>query len=223
MAIGGQLGLAGHAGVRGHAGQRAAPAACMLAGALLAGALLSGCASTAPRAALPLPVVPWEQRLSRLQSIQTFELDGKVAASDGHQGFSAGLRWRQQDDAATLDFSAPLGFGAAHVEAGPQGLSVTTAQGTVLTSSAASEELAATLGFEPPIGSLRYWVLGASDPAYPAQESIDEQQRLTHLEQDGWQVDCADYAVVGGQWLPRRLTLTRQVLHLKLVVNSWRL
>lgn len=190
---------------------------------LLASALAAGCASTAVRVPSPPPLVPWEQRLPQLQAIRSFELDGKVAASDGQQGFSAGLRWRQQQDAATLDFSAPLGFGAAHVEAGPQGLSVTTAQGTVLTSGAASEELAATLGFEPPLGSLRYWVLGASDPAYPAQESIDEQQRLTHLEQDGWQVDCSDYTAIGGQWLPRRLTLARQALHLRLIVNSWRL
>jgi len=212
MTIGGHRGLGGPRGVW-----------VMAAACLLGGALLSACAGGPQRAPAAPPTIPWEQRLARLQSIQNFELDGKVAASDGRQGFSAGLRWRQRDDAATLDLSAPLGFGAAHVEAGPQGLSVTTAQGALLTSDAASEQLAATLGFEPPIASLRYWVLGASDPAYPAQESVDDQQRLTHLEQDGWQVDCADYAVVSGQWLPRRLTVTRQVLRLKLIVNSWRL
>ena len=32
------------------------------------------------------------------------------------------------------------------------------------------------------------------------------QQRLAHLEQDGWQVDYADYVLVQQQWLPRRLT-----------------
>jgi outer membrane lipoprotein LolB len=66
-------------------------------------------------------------------------------------------------------------------------------------------------------------VLGASDPDFPAQESVDDQQRLTHLEQDGWHVDCDDYTLIGQQWLPRRLTVTRQVLHLKLIVNTWQL
>ena len=168
--------------------------------------------------------MPWEQRLPALQAITRFELDGRVAASDGHQGFSAGLRWHQQDDSATLDLEAPLGFGAAHIEQGPgQQLRVTTSKGVTLTQAAASDELAATLGFEPPLHSLRYWVLGASDPDFPAQESIDAQQRLAHLEQDGWQVDCEDYALVGQQWLPRRVIVTRQVLRLKLVVNAWRL
>ncbi|HEV7986404.1 MAG TPA: lipoprotein insertase outer membrane protein LolB [Steroidobacteraceae bacterium] len=183
--------------------------------------LCAGCATTPPAA--PVVLQPWEQRLPALQAITMFELDGRVAASDGKQGFSAGLRWRQQADRATLDLSAPLGFGAAHIEQGPDGLVVTTSQGVTLTDEAASQRLAATLGFEPPLRSLRYWVLGASDPAFPAQETIDDQQRLTHLEQDGWHVDCEDYALVGQQWLPRRVTVTRQILHLKLAINTWRL
>lgn len=183
--------------------------------------LCAGCATTPPTA--PVVLQPWEQRLPALQAITMFELDGRVAASDGKQGFSAGLRWRQQADSATLDLSAPLGFGAAHIEQGPDGLVVTTSQGVTLTDGAASQQLAATLGFEPPLRSLRYWVLGASDPAFPAQETIDDQQRLTHLEQDGWHVDCEDYALVGQQWLPRRVTVTRQILHLKLAINTWRL
>lgn len=191
----------------------------MLAAGL--GALLAaGCATVRPQAAAK---VSWEQRLPALQGISHFELDGRVAASDGKQGFSAGLRWRQQDDTATLDLSAPLGMGAAHIEQAPDGLTVTTSQGITLTQTAASDELAATLGFEPPLHSLRYWVLGASDPAFPAQETVDDQQRLTHLEQDGWQVDLTDYGLVGQQWLPRRVTVTRQVLRLRLAIDSWRL
>ena len=201
----------------GRAGRRGARG--WVAVALL---LCAGCASP-PQRGTPAAAQPWEQRLPALQAISSFELDGRVAASDGRQGFSAGLHWRQQADGATLDLSAPLGFGAAHIQLGADGLTVTTSQGVTLTHDAASQQLAATLGFEPPLGSLRYWVLGASDPGFPAQESIDDQQRLTHLEQDGWHVECEDYALVGQQWLPRRLTVTRQALHLKLVIHTWRL
>jgi outer membrane lipoprotein LolB len=184
--------------------------------------LCAGCASL-PHPHASAPPASWEQRLPALQAIAGFELNGRVAASDGHQGFSAGLRWQQRGDAATIDLTAPLGFGAAHIEQTPQLLSITTSKGATLTQDAASHELAATLGFEPPLSSLRYWVLGASDPNIPAQESVDEQQRLTHLEQDGWQVELADYAQSGQQWLPRRVTVTRQSLRLRLVVDTWRL
>src|SRR5476649_2707661 len=129
---------------------------------LTAMGVLAGCVSKPPIVTVPASA-SWEQRLPALQAIASFQIEGKIAASDGKQGFSAGLRWRQQGDAATIDLTAPLGFGAAHIEQGPDGLTVTTAQGATLRSAAASDQIAATLGFEPPLGSLRFWVLGASD------------------------------------------------------------
>ena len=192
-------------------------AALTIAASLL---LLAGCSTLKPQAPAPQT---WEQRLPALQAITRFQLDGRLAATSGNEGFSAGVRWRQDHDTATLDLSAPLGFGAAHIEQSPADLTVTSSRGVTLEHAAASEELAATLGFEPPLRSLRYWVLGASDPDFASEETIDDQQRLAHLEQDGWQVDYAQYTQVAGRWLPQQLTVTRQSLRLKLVVNAWRL
>ena len=46
------------------------------------------------------------------------------------------------------------------------------------------------LGFDAPLQSLRYWVVGASDPMTSlAGTGLDALQSATeHLEQDGWQV-----------------------------------
>jgi outer membrane lipoprotein LolB len=195
-------------------------AALTIAASLL---LLAGCSTLKPRESRAPAAQTWEQRLPALQAITQFQLDGRLAATSGNEGFSAGVRWRQDHDSATLDLSAPLGFGAAHVEQNAAGLMVTSSRGVTLEGAAASEELAKTLGFEPPLRSLRYWVLGASDPDFASQETIDDQQRLAHLEQDGWQVDYGQYTQVAGQWLPQQLTVTRQSLRLKLVVNAWRL
>ena len=181
---------------------------------------MSACAS------LPQPIgapIPWPQRLATLQAVTRFELAGRLAASNGSEGFSAGLRWRQQDQRATIDLSAPLGFGAAHIEQTGDALQLTTSKGLTLEGTAASDELAATLGFEPPLESLRFWILGASDPASEAQQSLDGEQRLARLDQGGWQVDYADYVLVQQQWLPRRLTVTRGSLRLRLVVDGWHL
>ena len=99
----------------------------------------------------------------------------------------------------------------------------TASNGVTLQGSAASDALTASLGFSPPFSSLHYWVLGASDPGSSAQPTLDTQQRLQHLQQDGWSIDYEDYAQVQQQWLPRRVTLTRAGLRLRLVVNSWQL
>jgi outer membrane lipoprotein LolB len=189
-------------------------------GAVVLALLLCACA-TVPRPAVA--PIPWAQRLPDLQAMSHFELQGRLAASTGTEGFSAGLRWQQQGDRASIDLSAPLGFGAAHIEQSAANLQLTTSKGLTLDSSAASDELRATLGFEPPLASLRFWILGASDPATSAQESLDTQQRLARLEQGGWQVDYAEYARVQQQWLPRRLTVTRGPLRLRVVIDSWHL
>ncbi|MFI4868479.1 MAG: lipoprotein insertase outer membrane protein LolB [Steroidobacterales bacterium] len=187
---------------------------------LLCTLLLGACATLAPPAPSP---IPWARRLATLQATSRFDLQGRLAASTGSEGFSAGLRWQQQDDRATIDLSAPLGFGAAHIEQTAANLQLTTSKGITLDSTAASDELRATLGFEPPLSSLRFWILGASDPATSAQESLDSQQRLAQLQQGGWQIDYAEYARVQQQWLPRRLTVTRGALRLRVVIDSWHL
>jgi len=190
-----------------------------VAGVVLA--LQLGACATIPRQ--NAPPIPWAQRQPALQSISRFELQGRIAASNGADGFSAGLRWQQQGDTASIDLTAALGFGAAHIEQSDQALRVTTSKGLTLENAAASDQLAATLGFAPPLQSLRFWILGASDPASVALQSLDAQQRLAHLQQAGWQVDYSDYVLVQQQWLPRSLTVTHAPLRLRVVVDAWHL
>lgn len=192
----------------------------LLCSVVLCTCVLSACATLPRPASAPLP---WVQRLAGLQAIGQFELHGRLAAATATEGFSAGLRWHQQDDHATIDLSAPLGFGAAHIEQSAAHLQLTTSKGQVLDSAAASDELRAILGFDPPLTSLRFWILGASDPKTRAVESLDTEQRLAHLEQDGWQVDYADYVLVQQQWLPQRLSVTRGALRLRVVIDHWQL
>ena len=201
-------------------GRGSARARVALVALLMLTGLLGGCATLPKPAAMP---EPWPQRLAALQAISHFDLQGRLAASTASEGFSAGLRWQQQDDRATIDLSAPLGFGGAHIEQTDATLQLTTSKGLTLDSTAASDELRATLGFEPPLASLRFWILGAIDPASDAQPSFDPQQRLARLQQGGWQVDYAEYVLVQQQWLPRRLSVTRGSLRLRVVVDAWHL
>ena len=186
-----------------------------------AATLLSACV-TAPRPAAP-PLRPWAERAALLQAVPHFTLDGRLAATNGKQGFSAGLRWRQQVNDASLQLSGPLGFGAARVQERDGQLTITTSDGRTLTGAAAAAQLAGLLGFDPPLHSLRYWVLGVNDPSMSAERSLDDRQRLALLQQDGWRIVYDEYIPVRRYWLPRRLTLSHQQLRLKLVINAWQL
>ena len=180
--------------------------------------LIGGCVTLPPPAALS-----WPERRSALQQVADFHLRGRVAVAAGGSGFNATLRWAQRDGGARVDLAAPLGIGAAHIDQRDGQIVVTTSRGERLAGAEASTAIEREFGFQPPFASLRYWLLGATDPARPAEETLDDEQRLAHLEQDGWSIDYGDYRVTAGQWLPRRLTLRRESVRVRLLVQEWRL
>jgi outer membrane lipoprotein LolB len=196
--------------------ERLRPAAAMLA--VLAA--LAACRSVPPRAAPS----SWEVRRPQLQALAHFELRGRVAVAAAGEGFNASLRWIQQGTHAQLTLEGPLGVGGAQVIAAGDELTLVTPHGEQLDNAAAHAELAARLGFDPPLSSLRYWVLGVPDPAQPSTEALDpDQQRLAALTQSGWHIDYVSYGVAAGGSLPARLTLQRDAVRVRLLVDDWRL
>jgi len=191
-----------------------------LALAFVLAMVLAGC-QTVP--VPPAPQVAWSVRRPALQSLDRFGLHGRVAVAVGDQGFNAGLRWKQSAAVTSLALTGPLGAGGVEVTAEGGDLSVVTSSGKRLDNTAARAELESKLGFQPPLTSLRYWVLGVPDPGAPASVQIDSQQRLTELTQDGWRVDYNAYMSVGAQWLPRLLTLRRAQVRVRMVVDGWQL
>ena len=188
--------------------------------ALLAAAALCGC-QTAPVA--PAPALAWTVRRPMLQALARFDLDGRVAVAVGKQGFDAGLRWSQVGAMASLTLSGPLGAGGVKVTEREGSLRVITSSGQHLGNAAARAELLEKLGFEPPITSLRYWMLGVPDPATSAQVTLGSEQRAQIIEQSGWRIEYRSYMPVGADWLPRFLTLRHSGVRVRMLVDQWQL
>jgi outer membrane lipoprotein LolB len=190
-------------------------------GAALVLCALAGC-RTAPVFFPAAP--PWEVRRPQLQARQHFGLSGRVAVATAHDGFNANLHWEQQGMRSQLMLEGPLGTGAVRISASGNDLDIITAHGEHVDSAAAHADLTTRLGFDPPLPSLRYWILGVPDPAQPATEELDErQQRLQGLTQAGWHIDYSRYVAVGSESLPARLTLRRDAVRVRLLVDDWQL
>ncbi|HXA93225.1 MAG TPA: lipoprotein insertase outer membrane protein LolB [Steroidobacteraceae bacterium] len=181
--------------------------------------VLSACATVAQRPAAPQE--SWPERRAQLQALPSFQLKGRVGVATGGEGFNGNLTWQQQGPRSTLVIQGPLGVGAARVVAEGDSLSVTNSRGAVLDSDQAHTELSTKLGFDPPISSLRYWILGVPDPSLPANETLGAEQRLAKLAQGGWEIQYPDYMAVGGQSLPRRVSLSRNEVRVRLFVDDW--
>jgi outer membrane lipoprotein LolB len=191
-----------------------------LAVALVGAACCLTACKTLP-SSIPPPSGPWEARRAALQERDRFDLSGRIAVAAAQEGFNAKLRWEQQGTRSDLALDGPLGVGGVRITADGATLSVINARGDPLNSDAARREIATRLGFEPPLQSLRYWVQGVPDPTHPADEVLDDQQRLATLRQDGWQIDYAKYTAVAGQWLPSLITLKRDDVRVRLLVDGW--
>jgi outer membrane lipoprotein LolB len=191
-------------------------------GALLALGLalvLAGCVSLPSR---PAKQIPWPQRRARLQALGAYQLSGRVGVAAGSDGFSAHLEWTQRGPSSTLQLNGPFGIGGMHVVADAGTLDVETSKGQRLSSDEARAELEDTLGFQPPLASLRYWLVGAPDPGRPAIETLGSDQLLAALVQDGWQIVYSGYLNAGGYSLPRRISMRRDDVRVRVVVDRWR-
>lgn len=199
-----------------------------LLASLPAAAWLSGCVATSRFASqLPafVPGTAWPERRSVLQQLAGFSLRGRIAVAAGESGLSASLRWAQAGPRGELEFDGPLGIGGLRVVARGAELSLTNARGDRLDGDAARAALEQQLGFELPLGSLRYWVLGVPDPSVDVDEErlSTDAARLEVLRQAGWQVAYPAYApgAAGAVGLPRRIDATRGAARLRLLVEEW--
>jgi outer membrane lipoprotein LolB len=180
--------------------------------------VLCGC-RTLPHA--PAAAQSWEARRSVLQGREHFQIKGRVAVAAGQDGFTAGLRWEQSGAQSQLALDGPLGVGGVRVTTDGTRIDLVNTHGERLESEAARAELNSRLGFDAPLASLRFWILGVPDPSAPAAEVIDVERRLTSLQQNDWQIEYADYVVVKGEWLPGRMTLRRADVRVRLIVDHW--
>jgi outer membrane lipoprotein LolB len=186
---------------------------------IIAAAAVAGC-RTAP---LPAPAPEsWQVRRPQLQAREHFTLRGRVAVATATEGFNANIRWVQDGPRTQVTLEGPLGVGGVQISASGNELHLVTSRGEQMDSEAAHTTLAQRLGFDPPLASLRYWLLGVPDPAQPATEDLDPtQQRLSQLTQLGWRIDYNAYTSTSAEPLPARLTLQHEAVRVRLLVDSW--
>jgi outer membrane lipoprotein LolB len=182
---------------------------------LIALLLLSACQTVRP----PAAARSWPDRRAALHALGSYQFTGRVAVTGAGRGASAGLQWQQRGRSADVGLRAPLGLGGAEVHFDDRIISYRFSDGATVEGERAVSALNGLLGFDPPLASLRYWLIGADDPALPESHALDDRSRLTWLQQGDWRIDYEGYQA---QSLPQRLTLSRDALRVRIVVQEWR-
>jgi len=194
-----------------------------LSGSVALLVLLAGCRTAPPPAAVvgPGADAPWSEQRAALERLANYSLTGRVAVAANGQGFSGNLRYQQQAQRANLALDGPLGMGGLRVALDGEQLSISTSKGEQLDGPQARAELERRLGFELPLGDLRWWLLGIPAPGDSVLDQDAASGEIHGFQQKGWRVSIDARAAAMGFALPQKLTATREGTRFKLLVENW--
>jgi len=189
--------------------------------AVVAVALLS-LSACATQQGVDLPdISQWENRQAILGRLDKWQFSGRIAVKTGDDGFNGKLRWIQDEDSFRATVSGPLGIGTVRIEGDRDGVEITDKDGTATVLQDVEMELYYRYGWTIPVQSLRYWVLGIPDPRVPAATEFDDFDRVSRIEQRGWNVNVGAYREAGGQQMPARLVASSRETSVRLVIDKW--
>lgn len=181
---------------------------------------LAGCTTVPSLPPVADPDAAWRAHRARVETLQRFELEARIAVRSPDNGGSGSLSWQQDGEQYRLQAAGPLGRGAVRIEGLGEWVRWRSADG-----GGEGRALGVALpgtGVALPLVPLRYWVRGLPAPAGVPQVTVNESGQLGRLQQDGWQVEFSGYENGPPVALPRRIVLTREEVVIRMVIDQWR-
>lgn len=175
---------------------------------------ISGCATSPP--VLPPAGTP-------ASGLVDWEFGGRAVLRHGKRSWRVDIRWQQHIDEYRVSLMSLLGQQIARLQGGNGQVVLDRPGQASVTARSPSALLAEEFGWNIPIEGLRYWVLGLPAPDVAEKGQRDRYGYLRTLEQQGWQIVFDRYRQADDAWLPGRLTLTRDGLSVRLVIDQWHL
>jgi len=163
----------------------------------------------------------WRAHQTAIQSIHTWDAEGRVAADFSGDSASGSVSWSQSYDLIDFRFRGPFGIGGFHIHGDDERLRIQTSRGEDFLLEDPIEDMRAQLGWALPVRAMRYWIVGIPDPGGPARLAFSEDGHLVALEQAGWMVELDEYADVAGFQVPRRINMRGDGIELRFVIDRW--
>ncbi len=197
------------------------------AGLVLATALLAACGTAPVRP--PAPAVDAAQaqarqqaRQDRLEAIDRWSMQGRLAVSVGDKGGSGRLDWQQDGDAFRVSLGAPVTRQSWRLAGGPGGATLEGMEGGPRSGPDAGALLREATGWPIPVASMAAWMRGLPGTGGGGL-AFGADGRLQRLVADGWTVEYQEWQPATGAWpeMPRRLQASREGARVRLVVDRW--
>jgi outer membrane lipoprotein LolB len=184
--------------------------------------MIGGCVSPRERIGEALEV-EWLERRDLLRQLDDWRMEGRIALRTGSDGYNGTLSWEQMDDLLDFRFRGPFGFGGFRIHGDLDRLRIKTTSGEELLLTDPEAEMRDRFGWSLPVYSMRFWIVGVSDPGMTADETVDDDGMLLELSQNGWDVSFDGYRVEDGLLLPKKIVMESGDVRIRVVADRWRI
>jgi outer membrane lipoprotein LolB len=155
----------------------------------------------------------------KILAINNWHLFGRLSVRDAKESGLVKLDWRHGGLIDELTLGTSIGGVIAKLTYVNGKIIIVDSDGNgrIVT----EEELRSEIGYAPPLNHLKFWIRGLPNPAVDAliKESGSDGRFL--FEQDGWNVNLTRFKMFGEFYLPAKVSLNKDDLEIKLVVDEW--
>lgn len=153
---------------------------------------LTGCQQFSKPQLPPQAIQPTAPEETQTQNVakDQFALQGKIGVRTPQQSGSAFFTWQQQQDKFDIELSGILGVGKTQITGHTGQVTLNSAKTGEIHADSPEELLERATGWHAPITHLIKWVQ-AKPATASAQLNKDEQQRITQIIEDDWNVDLS--------------------------------
>ncbi|MUV13922.1 lipoprotein insertase outer membrane protein LolB [Noviluteimonas gilva] len=188
---------------------------------------LSACAGRAPRETLPAiagsPDAHQDARVAAIGALPGWSMSGRVAVSNGKDGGSGRIEWKQTGERFDVALSAPVTRQSWRVTGGEGEAMLEGLSGGPRSGPDAGELVFEATRWRIPVDALSDWMMATTH--FNGRTHYGADGRVDRIDENGWVVTYADWAAVeaGGMELPGRIEATQGDARVRLVVDRWSL
>ncbi|MFY8272787.1 lipoprotein insertase outer membrane protein LolB [Pseudoalteromonas sp. SSDWG2] len=160
----------------------------------------------------------WRERLQR---VEQFSAQGKMAFISAKKRQSANFVWQQQNDDYGLDLNTFIGTNVLRLNKHATTVDIEV-DGEYYQGDDPQRLVYQLTGWLLPLSQPERWLLATMTE----NAQLDELGRVissswTSPDNRQWQIQYRDYQAQFGVWLPKSITLVQDNLKIKLLINQW--
>jgi outer membrane lipoprotein LolB len=184
--------------------------------------LLTACAGQQAR--LPTDA-SWTEHSARLQALDSWSAEGKLALRSAEQSESASLLWQQDGRNTRLQLSGPMGLNSTAIHSDGDRLEVRRGDDIRSFDISTPGAMVRNTGWDLPLQALPHWLKGlpAPDTRISGLELDPNRTLLRTLHQGGWEIHYETYANFGDFTLPTRLQIQRADTSARVIIRNWQI